>query len=99
MPWSEIPARIQRYLDVKPEKVEDIFLDLYNYGLFGLPASISSTEGKGKENIFRFGFMTPNVERHVARALTDSTLIALAPMFAEYCYCRESPVGVVQPTS
>jgi hypothetical protein len=99
MPWSEIPDRLQRYLRVEPHNVEEAFMDLYNYGLFGLLGSTVTGDGRRGQNSFRFAFMTPNVERHVVGTLTDRSLVALAPMFVEYCGCKVSPVGVVQPSA
>lgn len=99
MPWSELPNRIERYLGMSAARVEESFMELYNYGIFGLSNSTSGPEGRRFQNTFRFGFMTLNFERHIVGTMTDRTLVALAPMFNEYCGCRTSPVGIVIPTA
>lgn len=92
--WSVVCERLKSYLGVPKEKVNESFTELYNYGIFGVMASSNEA---GKASTFRFGFMSQNVERHIAATLIDDSQIALAPMFAEYCGCRSSPVGVVSP--
>ena len=46
---------------------------------------------------FSFGFMTKQVERNVVGGMDDRSLVALAPMFTEFCGSRPSPTGVVYP--
>lgn len=99
MPWAELPIRIERYLGVLPEKIEESFMELYNYGIFGLSGAAPAPDTRRLQNSFRFGFMTQNFERHVVGTMSDRTLVALAPMFTEYCGCRLSPVGVINPTA
>jgi len=56
------------------------------------------TEGRRSLSSVSFGFMTRQVERHVAGGLTDRSVIVFAPMFAEYCGCRTSSIGTIYPT-
>lgn len=91
MGWSEFALRLERFLGVPPERVPEVFTDLYNYGLFGV-APLNAKPGQ-----FAFGFMTRRVERNVAGGMKDNSLVAIAPMFVEYCNCKPSPVGIVAP--
>jgi hypothetical protein len=97
MPWSELSNRIERYLGASPDKVGEIFTDLYNYGFFGVSHMQAGTDGKKPYAQFRFGFMNRKVERNVAGGLEDRSLIALAPVFVEYCGCKPSPFGIITP--
>jgi len=91
MGWSEFALRMERFLGVPTERVPEVFTDLYNYGLFGVAAL------NGKQGQFAFGFMTRRVERNVASGMKDNSLVAIAPMFVEYCNCKPSPVGIIAP--
>jgi hypothetical protein len=91
MGWSEFSLRMERFLGVPNERVADVFTDLYNYGIFGVALA------QGKPGQFAFGFMTRRVERNVASGMKDNALVAIAPMFVEYCNCKPSPVGIVAP--
>lgn len=91
MGWSEFSIRMERFLGVPAERVREVFTDLYNYGLFGVAAT------NGRPGQFTFGFMTRRVERDVASGMKDNALVAIAPMFVEYCNCKPSPVGIVAP--
>jgi energy-coupling factor transporter ATP-binding protein EcfA2 len=96
--WPEMSLRIGRYLGVAADKVEESFTDLFNYGIFGVLSSNPPTDGRRSLSSVSFGFMTRVVERHVAGGLTDRSTIVLAPMFAEYCGCRTSSIGMIYPT-
>lgn len=96
MPWAEFAPRIERYLGVVPERVGEVFTDLYNYGLFGIADGQSSADTK-RPLQFTFGFMTRRVERNVGGGMRDNSLVAMAPMFVEYCGCKPSPVGIIAP--
>lgn len=91
MGWSEFSLRMERFLGVPTDRVGEIFTDLYNYGIFGVALP------SGKPGQFAFGFMTSRVERNVAIGMKDNSLVAIAPMFVEYCNCKPSPVGIVAP--
>ena len=97
--WAEVASRIERYLDVKPEQVGEVFSDLYNYGIFGISQSPPAADGKRSPMQFAFGFMTRRVEYNVASNIKDHSLVALAPVFVEYCNCKPSPFGIVSPSA
>jgi hypothetical protein len=98
VPWSEMSKRIERYLGVPADKVEESFSDLYNYGIFGVLESPTDGEHRRSQSNVSFGFMTRQVERNVVGGMTDRSVIVLAPMFAEYCGCRTSAIGAIHPT-
>jgi hypothetical protein len=93
--WNEVALRLERYLHVDHDKVGEVFTDLYNYGIFGI-AQVPVHDERASAQ-FAFGFMTRGVEHNVTSNMSDSTLVALAPMFVEYCRCRPSPVGIISP--
>jgi hypothetical protein len=99
MPASEITSRFERYLGISPERIDETLIDLYNYGLFGVSVAAQSQEARRPSMSFIFGFMSREIDRHVLGFVADRSLIALAPMFTEYCGCRSSTVGVVSPSA
>jgi hypothetical protein len=94
--WGEVARRIERYLNVGPDKVGEVFTDLYNYGIFGVAQEMGDEKASSQ---FAFGFMTRGVEHNVTSNMSDTTFVALAPMFVEYCRCRPSPVGIISPSA
>jgi len=98
-PWGDIATRMDRYLDVKRDQVGDVFTDLYNYGIFGIALSQGGGDTDRPPTQFAFGFMTRGVEHNVTSNMSNNTLVALAPMFVEYCRCRPSPVGIISPAA
>lgn len=99
MPALEITTRFERYLGISAERFDEAFVDLYNYGIFGVSASQHPSDPRRPSSAFMFGFMSRDFDRHVLGPMSDRSLIALAPMFAEYCGCRSSTVGVVSPSA
>ncbi len=97
MPWAELKNRLERYFEVTADGINEVFSGLYNYGFFGVPLSQSKSDGKQVTGQFTFGFMTRTAEQDVAGYMEDSSLIALAPVFVEYCGCKPSPVGIISP--
>lgn len=95
-PWSEVKIRIEKFLGLTGMALEAGFTDLYNYGFFGV---VLPETNDHRRRIARteFAFMTSTVERNVAVKLTDQSMIALAPMLAEYCGCKTSLIGPVVP--
>lgn len=99
MPASELTSRVERYLGIAADKVDEGFIDLYNYGLFGVSAASSMGDSRAPKSNFVFGFMTREYDRHALGPMSERVLVAIAPMFTEYCGCRSSPVGVVTPSA
>ena len=72
-------------------QLNDMFNDLFNGGIFGVKRQASS----GQRH-FRFGFAAGHIaEMHAA--VEENDLVALSPMFHEYCGCVTSERGPILP--
>jgi hypothetical protein len=72
-----------------------IFDNLYNFGVIGVhkKASVRGATQTG----FSFRFVSDQATRSIHTAIEDKQLVAIAPMFHEYCNSSSSEHGVIMP--
>jgi hypothetical protein len=95
---ADVRERLQRFLGLEADRVDEAFTDLYNYGLFGISQATGEAELK-KNAAFKFSFMTPEYDGHEAASAPATAFVAISPMFVDYCGCKSSTAGVVNPVA
>lgn len=75
---------------------DDLFDELFGAGVFGI-AQRSQVDEVSKKNFFKFGFVRHMHSTKIHAAFSDGDLLALSPMFHEYCGCQKSPFGAIVP--
>jgi hypothetical protein len=94
---TDFQDRISRILGYsEPEDVNNAFDDLFNFGIFGYASSKQPVKGS-QQTHFKFAFVGDLFERDVNTSWEENKLLALSPMFREYCRCTPSEFGIVLP--
>jgi hypothetical protein len=94
---SDFQDRLSRILGYDtPEEVNSACDDLYNFGVFGIASGEAAIKG-AQQTHFRFGFVEDSFERNANTSIEEGDLLALSPMFREYCGCTPSEYGIVVP--
>jgi hypothetical protein len=94
---ADFQDRIKRVLGyLSPEDVNNAFDDLFNFGIFGYASNEQPVKG-AQQTHFKFGFVGDLFQRNVNTSWEENKLLALSPMFREYCRCTPSEYGIVVP--
>lgn len=89
--------RISKYFGCQtPQEASDIFDSLFNFGIFGVARS-PEIKNNQRSTAFRFGYVGDRLATHVSASLARFDVVAISPMFSEYCGCTASDCGVVLP--
>lgn len=98
MTVGEFQDRLRRFLAYlqTPQEVNGVFDDLFNFGIFGL-AAIRTPSKDAQNTNFRFGFVGDRFSRNLHTGVAEKDVLALSPMFREYCGCTPSEYGIVAP--
>lgn len=79
------------------QEVNNVFNDLFNFGIFGIGPKTAGTKGTHQTR-FKFGFVGDRFSRNIHATVEGNDLLALSPMFHEYCGCTASEYGIVVPS-
>jgi len=94
---GELRGRIGRLLDCGDAPAVDRCFDaLFNDGVFGIAPRARAAKGS-QSTKFQFGFVGDRFQS-IYSSVTDGDLLALSPMFHEFCGCTPSEYGVVVPS-
>jgi len=74
-----------------------VFDSLFNLGIFGLARS-SEIKNSARSTSFRFGFVGDTFAPNIHATVNNFDVVALSPMFSEFCGCTASDWGAVIPT-
>jgi len=99
MTQLEFMQRIRKQLfpEVKPGEIDVLVKELYDLGLFGLPPMADGRPVTEKKMLrCHFGSIGPRVRGRVIH-WEPADLVAISPMFDEYCALRESAYGPITP--
>jgi len=99
MTQLEFMQRIRKQLfpEVKPGEIDVLVKELYDLGLFGLPPMADGRPVTEKKMLrCHFGSIGPRVRGRVMH-WEPADLVAISPMFDEYCALRESAYGPITP--
>lgn len=96
---AEVRDRVGRMFGLESRRdINSVITDLYNVGIFGCVDKASMAKGSPQIKA-RFGCVADRFDRNASNAFEDSDLVALSPMFHEYCGCSPSEYGAIMPTA
>jgi hypothetical protein len=79
-----------------PQTLNNVFNDFFNFGIFG--TAVNKTISRGaQQSQFRFGYVGDMFETRVYAKVDPTDIVALSPMFHEYCECKISNYGAIIP--
>jgi hypothetical protein len=94
---GEFQDRMLRLLSyLTPQDINSVFDDFFNFGIFGIASKVSPIKG-ADQTCFRFGYVGDRFARNINTSVDENDLLALSPMFREYCGCTASEYGIVVP--
>lgn len=97
MTAGEFQTRLSRMFGLQlPQEVNTVFDDLYNFGIFGLALRRPPIK-EAPQTSFKFGFVGDRFSRNLHTGVREDDVLALSPMFREYCGCMPSEYGIVMP--
>jgi hypothetical protein len=96
---SQFQERIRRLFGLTNNNdVLDLFDDLFECGVFGF-AKRSSIASGSQRTRFRFSFVADQSKRNVHASIDGEDILALSPMFHEFCGCTPSQYGAITPVA
>lgn len=97
MTVADFQSRIKKMFHVNDSaELDTIFDDMFKFGIFGT-TNRNEIEKGSQQTKFNFGFVGDNHNLNIHYNLENDDLIAIAPIFHEYCNCKPSEFGVVIP--
>lgn len=93
IPAEQFLKRITKIFDCDVANEPDIVEALFKFGLFGT-AKAGRIQPGSQRSDFQFGFVG---DPTTYSALDSNDLVAVSPMFHEYCRCIHSNYGVITP--
>lgn len=97
MKVNDFQQRIKKYLlNAYSEELHTVFDDMYNYGIFGIASKTGLTKGS-EQTEFQFGFVRDKHRNNLHASVDSDSILAISPMFHEYCGCVPSEYGIVVP--
>jgi hypothetical protein len=99
MPAGDFQDRMKRIFGfANLQESNTLFNELFNFGIFGIARKNSATKGAQQTN-FIFGYVGDRFTRNIHATVDPNDILALGPMFHEYCGCVKSEYGVVIPVA
>jgi len=95
--------RIKRIFSLETQQeIHNYFNDFFNFGIFGVIVNTpdlvySAALRRTQQTQFRFGYVGDKIERGIHANLKETDIIAISPMFHEYCGCVASECGAIMP--
>jgi hypothetical protein len=105
--WSGSPStifvgdfldRITKYFSCQsPQEAGEVFDSLFNFGVFGFARSVDIKPNQ-RTAAFHFVYVGERLASNMSTSLALHDVVALSPMFSEFCGCTPSEFGIVVPT-
>jgi hypothetical protein len=97
MPLSDFKLKVKRFFECETVSDENVVFDaLFSFGIFGVELTRRVSQG-ARSAPFRFAFAGDRPIRNMHATIDGGELLALAPMFNEYCGCSPSDFGPIMP--
>lgn len=97
MPVSAFQDKIKRAFSLhNTQEINELFNDFFNSGVFGV-AVTNKISHDNRQMTFRFGYICGSFEQGIHASVDRMDLVAVSPMFHEYCGCVPSRHGAVIP--
>lgn len=96
---ADFQNRLTRMFELQAiQETDNLFDNLFNLGIFGICQKPSMTRGAFTMR-FKFSFVGDRISPNIHASLESSDLVAISPMFHEYCGCNPSEWGAVIPVA